>query len=258
MSYTTNINQIDSELKKVFSNVVIDNTDFRQLNIKLSNPIYEGADDSLEMRLFVSQSNLNNINPVLEWGYYSDPLSMENSIKFRTPTSNLSEAVYQVVKNNRFSEKYLEGLKNQKEEKLNENVSTENIEEDQITNINQVYDLSENQLKVNASKFKKFLENKFGFIIDNEDLTIDHRDVSSGKVRKPSFAGQNLPERGDEAEISINGLSSKSYDGEISVNEWLMLEKEIRKIPFVEDVFISTSKNNVSFYFSTKVFVELV
>tara|TARA_R110000772_G_scaffold1210_2_gene4273 strand:- start:7970 stop:8737 length:768 start_codon:yes stop_codon:yes gene_type:complete len=255
MSYTTNINQIDSELKKVFTDVLIDNSDFRQLNIKLSNPINEETNKLLEMKLFVSQTNLNNINPILEWGYYADPTELDNLIKFRTASNSLSTAINEVIKHNRLSKDYLNSIEETK--LINEGLDTEEVE-DEITNINQTYELSESRLNLNVSKFKKYLETVHGLTVDKDDIILEHRDVNSGKIRKPSFVGSNSAVMGDESEVLLAGISSLNHNGNITPANWLTLETAIRKIPFVADINSSTYNYSCTFNFSTKVFVELV
>ena len=255
MSYTTNINQIDSELKKVFTNVLIDNSDFRQLNIKLSNPVNEKTNKLLEMKLFVNQTNLNNINPILEWGYYADPTESDNLIKFRTASNSLSTAITEVIKHNRLSRNYLNSI--EELESINEGLDVEESE-DEITNINQTYELTENRLNLNVSKFKKYLENVHGLTLDNDDIILEHRDVNSGRVRKPSFTGSNEAMMGDESEVTLAGISSFNHNGNITPTDWLTLETAIRKIPFVADINSSTYNYSCTFNFSTKVFVELV
>tara|TARA_R110000772_G_scaffold20466_5_gene56857 strand:- start:21693 stop:22454 length:762 start_codon:yes stop_codon:yes gene_type:complete len=253
MSYTTNINQIDNELKKVFSDVIIDNSDFRQLNIKLSNPINENTNNSLEMRLFVSQTNLNDVDPILEWGYYTDPTELDNLIKFKSKAYSLPITIKSVIENNRLNERYLSSI--EKVELINEDTDTIDIT---IDHINQTYELSENRLNLNVSKFKKYLENVHGLIIDNGDIILEHRDVNSGRVRKPSFTGSNEAMIGDESEVTLAGVSSLNLNGNITPTDWLTLETAIRKIPFVEDINSSTYNYSCTFNFSTKVFVELV
>lgn len=257
MSYTTNINEIDSELKKVFSEVIIDNSDFRQLNIKLSNPINEKENSLLEMKLFISQSNLNNIDPLLEWGYYTDPSEMGDYIRFRTHSYNLSNTIDEVIKNKRLSESYLSSI--QEIKSINESSDLENkVVEEDITNINQIYKLSENHLEISASKLKKYLENVHGLKLGLDSIILEHRDVNSGRVRKPSFVSSNNAMIGDEAEITLSGISSLNMNGNISPSDWLVLETAIRKIPFVEDINSSTYSYSCNFTFSTKIFVELI
>jgi hypothetical protein len=256
MSYTTNINQIDSELKKVFTEVIIDNSDFRQLNIKLSNPINEDTNNLLEMRLFISQQNLNNINPLLEWGYYTDPLVMENSIKFRTLPSNLSMAIDTVIKNNRLNKDYLSSIEETKS--INEGLNTETVVED-IIHINQTFELSENRLKLSTSKLRSYLEKVHDMKVDNDNMILGYRDVNSGKIRKPSFSNRvNEAVMGDESEITLRGINSFSINGEINPVGWLKLETALRKIPFVENINSSANNYSCVFNFSTKVLVELV
>lgn len=252
MSYITNINRIDSELKTVFNDVLIDNSDFRQLNIKLSKPVDTEINESLEMVIFVSQTNLNNINPILEWGYYTDPNKLDNSIKFRSPSDSLASSINGIIKGNRLNEDYLNSIK--KPEKINES-STDEIE-DEITHINQTYVLSTGELKINSKKLCNYISTKYGVIVD--DVQIEYNDVNTGRLRKYSFTDFNSPTMGDEANVSLLGLSSKSISGNIEPSTWISIENDIRKIPFVEFVNSSTYNYSCFFTFSTKVFVELV
>lgn len=249
MSYITNINKIDSELKTVFNDVLIDNSDFRQLNIKLSKPVDIETNESLEMIIFVSQTNLNNINPILEWGYYTDPNKMDNLIKFRSSSDSLANSIKEIIKGNRLNEGYLNSIK--KSEKINES-STDEID-DEITHINQTYILSTGELKINSKKLCNYISTKYGVIVD--DVQIEYNDVNTGRSRITNF---NLPTMGDEANVSLLGLSSKSINGNIEPSTWISIENDIRKIPFVEFVNSSTYNYSCFFTFSTKVFVELV
>lgn len=247
MSYISNLNKIDHQLKQVFEGVKMDNNDFRMLNITLSTPTNENVNSNLELKMFINQSNLNIENPTVEWGYYTNPNDLTNSIKFRNGIDSISSVVEQIVNGNRLDESYLDSIKDV--ESINENVNNDEPSLN-IENINESYKLTEGRLNLNESKVKSYFKTKYGVII--ESVSISYRDVNSGMIRKPSFTNANNPVIGDECEIQLEGLS-----GDFNSSTWVKIENDIRKIPFVEDVNSSTYKQNVDFSFSTKVFVEV-
>jgi hypothetical protein len=249
MSYKLNINQIDSELKNVFNTTNIDSSDYRQLNIRLSNPKLDSVNENLELQMFVSQSNLNQLNPILEWGYYTDSNNLDNFIKFKTPISNLGTLLTNIVSERRLDESYLDSIK--PEEKINESLyeeTTENIE-----HINETYELSENNLKIYGNKLKNFLYNQYGLTID--DLEISHYDMTSGRKRSQGhMLLSDGPKMGDECVLELRNISSTSN---VIPRTWISVENQLRKLPHVEDVNSNTHNYSMNVTFSTKVFVEI-
>jgi len=253
MSYKLNINKIDTQLKTVFKEIKIDNSDYRQLDIVASNPLEETVNEKMRIHLFISQANLNNNNPILEWGYYTDSNDLKNHIKFKTSIDSIGTSLNEIVKNKRLSESYLDSIK--PEEKINESVEVKDEGSDTIENINQTYELSENNLKIYGNKLKNYLFEQLGILVD--DLELEYYDTTSGKKREPSFINTNDPEIGDEPNMVLRGISSISYDGNISPKGWITLENHLRKLPHLEDINSNTHKYFINITFSTKVFVEL-
>lgn len=252
MSYLNNINEIDNTLKNIFEQVSINTNDHRILDIKLSKPSKDSMNENLEMRLFVSQKNLNNISPILEWGYYTDPSNPTDSISFKSSASRIGDILNDVITNNRLNESYLDTIKG-KVEKINESVEEEIVEEVQL---NQTYELSEQYMKLFTKKLQSYLMEQLGLLVD--DVEIKHFDESSGQLVSPTFANpNNTPSLGDISEVTLRNITSTSYDGNVSPKGWVLLEERLRQIPFVENLMVSTQKYSVEITFSTKVLVEL-
>ena len=252
MSYKLNINKIDSQLKTVFENTKIDSSDYRQLYIIGSVPKEETVNDNLQIHLFVNQANLNNTDPILEWGYYTNSNDLKNSIKFKTPISNIGSVLGKIVIDQRLEESYLESIKDVK--KVNES-SIEGGDNTIYKNINETYDLSENHLKIYDKKLKNYFYENHGIISD--DIELSHFDTTSGRKRESSFVNSNDPVMGDEAILEIKGISSINYDGNISPKQWITIENTLRKLPHVEDINSNTYNYSTLVTFSTKIFVEL-
>lgn len=246
MSYKENINKIDSQIRNIFSDVKIDSSDYRQLNIRTSNPLNENFNKNLEMQIFVNQKNINEEDPILEWGYYTDSNKLDNTIKFVTSISNMKDTIENIIKENRLNKEYLKEI-------AEVEMIYESSENKPVDHINETYKLSENHLKIDGLKLKTYFDEKYGLVI--EDLGLVYFDVMSGKLRGQYMSDD--PIMGDEAVLEAKSISSKSYNGNITPKQWVDIEKDLRKLPFVEDVNSNTHSSKLDVNFSTKIFVEI-
>lgn len=247
MSYKDNLNNIDIELKKTFKTVSIDTEKSNNIEINLSSSILESVNDKLTMSLFISKHNLVQINPILEWGYYTDTIKKVNSITFKTPLNEMLSTIETIITKNRFNAEYLDTLVT---ETINENVD-DNI--DKEISIDDIYEVKGNDLIINRRNLREHFVHLLGFVI--EDMVLSHFDAETGKP-KGNFIN-NPPQLGDDNELNLSNIISMGHDGKISPKGWLSIEEELKKIPFVEDVYISTYKQSALVNISNEVFAEL-
>ena len=254
MSYVDNINKIDVQLKKSFQEVKINNSDHRVLDISLSDPVNENINSDLKMKLYVNQIGLNNTEPILEWGYYFDSNNPIDSAKFRSKINDFDIIINDVLINNRFSEEYLESITNEYNVELV--VEDKDIEVEEGVLFNDIFEMKPGYMKIFGKKLQSYFLEKYGVLFDVVSCT--HTEVTSGKViGKNNIATRRSPKLGDECEIYVSGISSISYNGNISTTQWLSIEGELRKLPYVTDVYVSTYKYELSFTFSSDILVEL-
>ena len=246
MSYKANLNQIDIELKKLFNSVKINTNNHNAVDIELTSSILENVNNKLEMSIFINTHNLNQMNPILEWGYYTDTIKKDNSITFKTTLNEMLNMIKTITTKNRFSAEYLDTLISI--EPINENINEEIDEE--IT-LEKIYDIKGKDLLIDRHALRKYFEDK-GIII--EDMVINHFDFETGEP-KGTFIN-NEPFLGDDNELSLKNISLLNED-EITAKDWILLEEHLKKIPFVEDVYISTQKNSALVNISNEVFAEL-
>jgi hypothetical protein len=246
MLYKSNINKIDYKLKETFSDVIIDNSDYRQLEIKCN---FLSENKNIDLVLVVSQKNLNIEDPLLEWGYYTNPIKKDNLVKFNSKIDNMTSILNEIISKDRLDLDYLKEAKikfeTDKIVKINE--SLEEIDSE-IENINQTYELRENYLLIDRTKIKKFLESK-GFFIDIEDIYLEHYDPTTGK-------NIDLSIYGNVSELHFDSISSNNMNGNMTLVNWAHIENILRKMPRVEDVSINTSSYKIIVEFSTKLLVE--
>ena len=246
MSYKTNINKIDFEVKSIFKSAKLNNNNHQKLYIYCGEPQLEGVNSNIEMNIFVSQRNLNGDNPIVEWGYYPNVNDMTNEVKYTTPISSISTIIDTVLKEGRMSKVYLESLDNDDMVAINEEIE---ITTD-IDNIRDTYTLGSNAISLDISKLLSFLNKKYGI---KADYTSCHYDTISGKKRG-MFLDDN-PRLGDYFEVTLSDVEGH---GNISVSTWLNIENDLSKIQFVETVSVNTYNYSITFDFSEKVFAEIV
>jgi len=246
MSYKINLNEIDTELKKSFNKVSI-NTKTNNIEINLTSSILESANPKLAMSIFMSKHNLSQMNPILEWGYYIDTIKKGDSITFKTPLNEMILTIETIITKNRFNAEYLDTLVT---ETINENVD-DNI--DKEISLDNIYEVKGNDLIINRHNLREYFVQSLGFVI--EDIVLSHFDAETGKP-KGNFIN-NDAQLGDDNELNLSNITSMGHEGNISPKGWLSIEEELKKIPFVEDVFISTYKYSALVNISNEVFAEL-
>lgn len=247
MSYKENLNQIDVQLKKTFKNVSIDTKNPNKININLSSSLVENVNEKLEMSIYINNYNLNHNNPILDWGYYTNTNTKENSIVLESTIKGITSELENILIKNRFNADYLSSLIIT--EKINEDFKDEIDEE---ISFEDIYKVKGNDLKINRHNLREHFV-QLGFVI--EDMVISHFDSESGQP-KGKFINDD-PRLGDDNELSLSNIISMSHDGEITPKGWLKLEDELKKIPFVEDVYTSTQRNSILVNISNGVFAEL-
>lgn len=255
MSYKININKIDNSVKSKFQSVSIDNSDYRNLYVVGKNPINENHNKDLEIHVLISQKNLNDLNPILEWSYYTNPIKKDNLIKFRTKLDEIGDKLEEIVESKRLDESYLSKLGNA--QSINESNNEEVSHRDgTINKLNQTYSLDYQRLRIDRKKLKSYLENSFGIIVDLEDIQLEGFDPNSGKKKHNDIFSQH--KLGDEFHLNIKNITSKEYMGNITPDSWIKIKQKFSSMPFSEDIFINTNRYSISVIFSLKILVEIV
>lgn len=108
--FKENINKIDNQLKKIFTNVEYNTDDHRKVSITAFSPLNENVNNNLKMEMEVSTKNLTELDPVISYSYYTNPNSKDNKIGFDTKIGKMGEVLSSVVENNRFNTEYLDSL----------------------------------------------------------------------------------------------------------------------------------------------------
>lgn len=237
MYYKFNVNKIHSSLLGLFNECNLDDAN-KTLLFRASKPLKENINHKLEMIIEVSKNDITDNNSNIEWGYYTNPNSLDNKITFKTNIEDISNILEDVIKQNKLSNEYLQELK--------KNVDMEELrnDEDNITyaHVNETYELNLNTLRISKKKFKTYLKENHN--LDVSQIYVKYRDLISGSIINTDYV---LPKIGDETEITLE------YNGNLNTNQILTLNENIRKIPRVENVNII--KNNIVFNFDSRVFV---
>jgi len=255
MSYKANINKIDNSIKSYFNSVSIDNSDYRNLYIISKEPINEKKYKNLELHLLISQKSLNGLNPIVEWGYYTNSSKRDNVITFKTNLESIGGKLKEIVDSRKLDEEYLNNL--QEVSKVNESKDTPVGFNESITKLNKTYKLNYQKLSIEREKIRSFLYNNFNVETKKDKILLECFDVTSGQKKENNIF--NSFKLGDEFHFSIKNMKYTDNDRQnISSEDYLKIKKSLSSLPFVEDVFINTNRGDLSVVFSIKILVELV
>jgi hypothetical protein len=245
--YELNVNKVHTELKRFFEDVKVDTSDYRKILYRCEKPL-EG-DKFLEMKILVDTKNINNIDPILEWSYYTNPNAPDNLISFRSKSEGFGSVLNQIISEKRFDENYLKLLENKNEEfsKLNESLENQDTE---VGNTEFIEKNGDNWF-VSETAIKEILS-EFGLVLDEIHMKIFNPE---GGIRGTYLNDE--PQLGDTLELEME-LSPKSFDGEILPSKWIKIGQKFNGLECVEDVFVSTMKNRLTVHFQCdNVIIEL-
>ena len=240
MHYNSNINKIDEQLKKLFTNVEIDNSDYRVLNIHLSSPILENVSNNLELRIFVEQRDLNNPLPILTWGYYTNPNELGDSIRFRTPLESMTLTLEGIVVNKRLDSLYLEHLSNLDMVQINESSEVEIIP---IGSFDEVIDV-EDCLTIDKDKMISLFESRYSVKVDSIELSI--------LGEKDFMETENTEDNDFQLVICLSPITDN-----LSFKTWVEISADVSKLPYIIDTNIDTDNRILTIFFESGNLVEL-
>ena len=243
MHYTQNINLIDSELKKIFEDVKIDSNDYRSLYITLKTPLLENINKKIELSVYVNQSNLNSENPSLVWGYYTNPNERINSIQFMTKTSDMSRLLEEVITDNRLDILYLESL-------TIDEIINESSTNDDVIILDNTYMSSDDTIEIYTENLKKFFEKTLS--VDIDKIILKEFDENGDIVKWDKLAiGESI------FELELSKFTSKNKET-ISSKDWLEIDKILKSLPNVEDIYSNKGALSESLWFKAGSKVKLL
>lgn len=244
--YKANVNKLDTQLKKVL-------TDISYKDIP-NGLLVEGnnKEKNIPITIFVESANFTDIITNFNWGYYSDK-EKTNLIKFNnTSFDKISEEINNIFVNERFNKGYISY------EPINEDINVDEVTE----GIDQSFTLKEDgDYPVLEIDSKKFIE-AFSDSYRVEILEFLHRANVGGdvldKMYDPEFKSSQfrLSTIGDIAELEIE-INSLSYDGNIPPIDWLDIERMIKNLPYVSEIWVNTNTRTVDIEFENDVYVTL-
>ena len=206
-----------NNLKKIFKVVSFDTTNHSKIKIKATSPILENVNEKAELSMYVYGNNLIELNPVVKWGYYTNPLVEKESIEFNNNLNEIEFSIKEIFSKNRLSDEYL------KEISISE--ISENNEENEVDVMWEweVNDYGENVLVLFENKLKDYISdvkisiNEMIYLdrLDNDIIYKLNDDILESYIIRD-------PQVGDHCQLTL------SLDKEEFILEnWLEIKKTI-------------------------------
>lgn len=243
MSFQKNINHINFELKKNFNVSEIDSSNHRFIKFTLSKPIMENVSEDLQMKIVVKTNNLTNMNPTVEWSYSDNPINEDNYIGYRSPINKIAIAISDIIREGKMDKEYLNSL--------NVNLINENVEtEKEFINLEDIYEINEdnNITKIDIAKYIQHIEEKLDVVLE-----LNKSNYFKENRERVGDTFNETPKMGDRLEVVMNVNTEK-----MDTNSWIKLEENLSKLPHIDDVYMNTSKKEITFDFQTDCFIQLV